>query len=137
MSIGARIKAVRESSGLGQEAFATRLGFTRRSLHSWEKDLASPPVQVLAKIRTEFDVDPEWVLMGSDLKPVRHYSTIDWGFYDETIRDLISICGEVRLVLNKEQLERLGRIEFANGSDLKGKDRARVREYLRTFALER
>lgn len=137
MTVGARIRAVRERSRLSQEVFASRLGFTRKSLHCWEKDIASPPIQALVKIRLEFDVDPEWIILGKDLEPVRHYATIDWARYDRTLRDLNELCDEVRLVLNREQIERLARIEFESGSDLQGLDRGRVREYLLTFALER
>ena len=46
-SIGERIKAVRRRAGLGQEAFAASLGYSRRSLNAWETGAAEPPVVIL------------------------------------------------------------------------------------------
>lgn len=137
MSIGKRIEAVRKRAKLTQEAFADRLGFSRRSLHTWEKDLTPPPVVAVVKLREAFDIDPEWVIMGEGLTPCRHFHPIDWDVYDETIREIEKIAREVRLVLTREQTERLARIEFANGTLMTGKDRSRLTEYLRALSLER
>lgn len=43
-TIGERIKAVRLRTGLGQEAFAKALGYSKRALVSWELGGAEPPV---------------------------------------------------------------------------------------------
>ena len=137
MSIGKRIEAVRKREGLSQEAFADCLGFSRRTLHAWEKDQTPPPVSALVKIREIFDVDPEWVIMGDGLTPRRHFQPIDWSVYDKMICEIEKIAAEVRLVLSSEQVERLARIEFADGTQLAGNDRSRLTEYLRTFSLER
>lgn len=137
MSIGKRIEAVRKQAGLPQQAFADHLGFSRRTLHVWEKDQSPPPVAALIKIREIFDVDPEWVIMGDGLTPRRHFQTINWDAYDKIYREIEKIAAEVRLVLSSEQIERLARLEFADGTQLTGKDRSRLTEYLRTFSLER
>ena len=76
-------------------------------------------------------------LMGNDLAPPRHYHQIDWDLYDEAVREVAKIAAEVRLVLTNEQLERLARIEFANGARFAGPERALLIEYMRTFSLER
>lgn len=137
MSVGKRIEAIRKRAELSQEAFAEKLGFSRRTLHAWEKDLTPPPVVALVKIREVFDVDPEWIIMGDGMSPPRHYRQIDWDLYDEAIREVAKIAAEVRLVLTNEQLERLARIEFANGTRFAGPERARLAEYLRAMSLER
>ena len=137
MSVGKRIEAIRKRAELSQEAFAEKLGFSRRTLHAWEKDLTPPPIVALVRIREVFDVDPEWVIMGDDLTPPRHYHQINWDLYDEAVREVAKIAAEVRLVLTNQQLERLARIEYANGARFAGPERARLIEYMRTFSLER
>lgn len=137
MMIGKRIEAIRKRAGLSQEAFADQLGFSRRTVHAWEKDQTHPPVVALVKIREVFDVDPEWVIMGEGLTPPRHYHQIDWQAYDMAIHEIEKIAAEVRLVLTNEQIERLARIEYTDGTRFSGSDRARLTEYLRTFSLER
>lgn len=137
MSVGKRIEAIRKRAELSQEAFAEKLGFSRRTLHAWEKDQTPPPVVALVRLREVFDVDPEWVIMGDDLTPPRHYHPIDWDLYDEVVREVAKIATEVRLVLTDQQLERLARIEFANGTRFVATDRARLTQYLRAMSLER
>lgn len=137
MSIGKRIEAIRKRDKLTQEAFAAKLGFSRRALHAWEKDEVDPPATILIRIREEFDVDPEWVLSGDGATPLRHFHPINWAAYDETKKEIEKIATEVRLVLAPDQIERLTRIEFADGTKLTGEDRARLTKFLRALALER
>ena len=68
-TIGERIKAVRLRTALGQEAFAQALGYSKRALVSWELGQAEPPVSLMAKLRRDYDVDPEWVILGEDTVP--------------------------------------------------------------------
>lgn len=46
-TIGERIRAVRLRTGLGQEAFAKALGYSKRALVSWELGGAEPPISLM------------------------------------------------------------------------------------------
>lgn len=78
-TIGERIKAVRLRTGLGQDAFAKALGYSKRALVSWELGGAEPPVALMAKLRRDYDVDPEWVILGEDTVPRSYYGPVDSG----------------------------------------------------------
>lgn len=69
MPIGERIRAVRIKSGLSQHRYAQSLDFSRRSLLNWEAVIAEPPMAILKPLRMLYNVDPEWIVMGGNLKP--------------------------------------------------------------------
>ncbi len=61
MSIGKRIKIVREKKGLSQVAFATMLGISHGALQSYEKDSSVPGGKALTAL-LRLGVDINWLL---------------------------------------------------------------------------
>lgn len=64
MSIGNRIKTVRTTSGLTQQAFADRLGLKQNTVATYEMGKTSPSPRTLADICRVFDVNPDWLETG-------------------------------------------------------------------------
>ena len=94
--VAERIQAVREYVGLSREAFAERLGYTRRQVLAWETAANTPPISLLAAMRQLFDIDPEWVLMGPGKDPVRSLENKDIERRERVIRevqDLVTAAG--------------------------------------------
>ena len=96
--VAERLRLVREHVGLSQQAFGDRLGFSRRQIIAWETAANSPPIALLVAIRTELDVDPEWVLMGPGQKPLR-----DVGAKEQERRERVQ--GEVETLVKNAGLE--------------------------------
>lgn len=49
------IKALRESTGLTQRAFAELLGIPKRSIENWESGVSKPPEYLIRLIRFYID----------------------------------------------------------------------------------
>ena len=49
------IKALRESTGLTQRAFAELLGIPKRSIENWESGVSKPPEYLIRLIRFFFE----------------------------------------------------------------------------------
>ena len=49
------IKALRESTGLTQRAFAELLGIPKRSIENWESEVSKPPEYLIRLIRFYLD----------------------------------------------------------------------------------
>lgn len=133
-TIGERIRAVRIRSGLSQDRFARSLGFTRRSLLNWEGALAEPPIAVLAPLRTLYDVDPEWVVMGEDDIPQSAYGSVDWERYDRLMQMAHKLCDEVGLELEPQVLTRAVRGMFDDGPEADKDNRKELRRVLLRIA---
>lgn len=73
ISVGERVRAVRLRSGLSQDRIARSLGFTRRALLNWEAAIEETPIAILKPLRMLYNVDPEWIVMGGNLKPVSDF----------------------------------------------------------------
>ena len=116
-TIGERIKAVRLRAGLGQQAFADALGYSKRALINWELGAAEPPIGILPKLRRHYDVDPEWVVMGEDLTPRSYYGAVDWDRLDRLMGDVTQVCADVGLKLKPERCEALARVLYDGGAD--------------------
>jgi len=65
MSIGERIKQLRESAGLNQRDFATRLGTASGRISQIEQNKNVPGGDFLLRLHQEFGVDLTWVLTGA------------------------------------------------------------------------
>jgi transcriptional regulator with XRE-family HTH domain len=134
-TIGERIKAVRRKAGLGQDAFAGTLGYSKRSLISWETGAAEPPVAILSKLRRDYDVDPEWVVMGEDATPQSHYGPADWERFDGLLADVDAVCVDVGLELPRERSEALARVLYDNGALAGRLTRKQIRGTLLALSL--
>jgi transcriptional regulator with XRE-family HTH domain len=70
--VAERLRLAREHGGLSQQAFADRVGCTRRQVISWETAVSAPPIWAVLAVRRLCDVDPEWVMAGPGKTPLRH-----------------------------------------------------------------
>lgn len=64
MSVGERIKAIRFTKGLTQQAFADKLGLKRNTVGSYEIDAVAPSGRTISDICREFGVDEVWLRTG-------------------------------------------------------------------------
>jgi repressor LexA len=64
MGAGERIKRLRQSLGLTQKEFASRIGITYEMLGLYERGRYSPPEKVLKLISSTFGVSYEWLKTG-------------------------------------------------------------------------
>ena len=101
-TIGERIKAVRLRSGVAQERFASTLGYTRRALLNWEQGIAEPPIAILAKLRQQYDVDPEWVVLGEDTVPRSRHGGIDRERFGRCKDEVDAACTQVGMDLGED-----------------------------------
>ena len=65
MNIGDRIKKVRKSLDLTQEAFATRIGSVQNAITGYESGRRNPSAPVISLICKEFNVNEEWLRNGT------------------------------------------------------------------------
>lgn len=65
MNIGDRIKKVRKSLDLTQEAFATRIGSVQNTITGYESGRRNPSAPVISFICKEFNVNEEWLRNGT------------------------------------------------------------------------
>lgn len=64
LGIGGRLKEERLKLGLNQTEFSERLGITKNTQYSYERDLRSPDVGYLLRAREIFGVDIIFVMTG-------------------------------------------------------------------------
>lgn len=62
MSVGTRLRELREAHSLSQEALAERAGVHRNTVSDIERDQASATVRVLTKLADALDVQPHELL---------------------------------------------------------------------------
>jgi transcriptional regulator with XRE-family HTH domain len=134
-TIGERIKAVRLRAGLGQEAFAKALGCSKRALVSWELGGAEPPITLMVRLRRDYDVDPEWVILGDDVVPRSYYGPVDWDRLDRLSGDVDAICRDVGLRLPDERRQALARVFYDGGADAGAANRKQLRGMLLALSL--
>lgn len=65
-TLNERIKQVRKESGLSQELFGSRLGITKSSVSLLESGKNNPSEQTLKLICTEFNINYNWLLNGTE-----------------------------------------------------------------------
>lgn len=68
MGIGERVKRVRDSVGLNQRDFASRLGTSAGRVSEIESGKSVPGGDLLIRLNAEFHVDLNWVLTGEESK---------------------------------------------------------------------
>ncbi|MBX3455793.1 helix-turn-helix transcriptional regulator [Ferrovibrio sp.] len=64
--LGERLKAVRESEGLGQADFAARFGLRRELYGFFERGVSEPGAELLMKISAECGVSGDFLLSGRE-----------------------------------------------------------------------
>lgn len=66
MSIGERVKRVRDSEGMNQRDFASRVGTSAGRISEIESDKSVPGGDLLIRLNAEFGVDLNWLLTGAE-----------------------------------------------------------------------
>ena len=64
LTIGERIKSIREKLGITQEEFSQRLGTTRNTITNYEANRRMPMDATIKSICREFNVNYEWLKNG-------------------------------------------------------------------------
>ncbi|WP_159884494.1 helix-turn-helix domain-containing protein [Paenibacillus puerhi] len=66
--IGYRIKCIRKENNLNQIQFAKSIGISQGNLSEIEMGNSNPSAETLISIRTQYNVNLNWLLTGKDLK---------------------------------------------------------------------
>jgi transcriptional regulator with XRE-family HTH domain len=64
-TIGSRIKMIRKLNKINQVDFSNRIGISQATLSELEQDKYKPSVDTILAIVELFEVDVEWILLGS------------------------------------------------------------------------
>lgn len=134
---GERIRAVRQRANLSQERFATELGYSKRALINWEQGAAEPPMAILPKLRELFDVDPEWLVMGTDFMPRSFFKQVDWKRLERIERDVKHACRDVGVDLSEDQRKNLVQAFYDDGPAADAENKKHLRKILRQLVRER
>ncbi|WP_025689627.1 helix-turn-helix transcriptional regulator [Paenibacillus zanthoxyli] len=68
MSIGQRIKQIRNSHSMSQAAFASLIGISQGTLSEIEKGKFNPSVETVISISKQFEIKTDWILRGNELE---------------------------------------------------------------------
>lgn len=126
-TLGGRIKAIRRTAGMGQDALAQALGFSTRSLISWEKDVVEPPLGVVRQLCRDHDVDAGWLVFGTDTTPTRYHGPVDWERYDRLLSMIETLSIDVGLRLKPGRSQVLARSLYDEGDAADADTRRRLR----------
>lgn len=95
MSVGIRLKKLREENELKQESLAAKLGINRSTISMYERDQRTPSPDVLKKYADIFDVSLDYILgnsrnvkKGEDYATINVYGSIPAGIPIEAIEDI-------------------------------------------------
>lgn len=67
MSIGARIRQLREQNGLSGEKFGEICGVTKGMVSQWESDTSTPPTDRLVELRKRLVFSMDWLINGDKI----------------------------------------------------------------------
>jgi transcriptional regulator with XRE-family HTH domain len=67
--VAVRLAAIRAASGLTQVLFAESIGLSDRAYSNYERGEREVPATVLRQLTEVYNVDPLWVLRGSEEEP--------------------------------------------------------------------
>ncbi|MBD8548163.1 helix-turn-helix domain-containing protein [Sphingomonas sp. CFBP 8760] len=129
-TLGGRIKAIRRVAGMGQDALAQALGFSTRSLISWEKDVVEPPLGVVRQLCRDHEIDAGWLVFGTDTTPTRYHGPVEWERYDRLLAMIEALRVDVGLRLKPGRCQVLARSLYDEGDDADADTRRRLRHML-------
>jgi transcriptional regulator with XRE-family HTH domain len=64
MTIGLRIRKLRERNNLSQEKFGELCGVSKASVSQWELGVATPPTDRLITLKKQLDFSFDWLIAG-------------------------------------------------------------------------
>lgn len=94
MSIGSRLKNIRESEEIKQESLASKLGINRATISMYERDKRVPSPEILKKYSDIFNVSIDYLLennsnnVNKDYVTVNVYGEVPAGIPIEAIEDI-------------------------------------------------
>src|SRR5690348_11075248 len=97
MSFGTNLKAYRKRSGLSQEQLAKKIGMHMQSVSDLERDLFTPGVETLTRIRNALNLTPDEVdsLLGeiseAMVQTMRRKLVDKYALVDQNVQDKLSI----------------------------------------------
>jgi len=106
-SVADRLLQVRTTLGLSQKEFADRLGISLRAEQNYERGDRALPSEVLLSLAKSFDIDPMWLLDGSELNPrlLSRSGSLDPALLEKAVRVVIAEIKESgRNDLSSEQI---------------------------------
>ena len=106
MEIGNQIRVLRTQRGITQEELAQRLGVSAQAVSKWERDAATPDIQLLPAISAYFGVTIDELFALSDETRMNRIQNMLW---DERILNPAAVESERAFLLEK------GRREKSNG----------------------
>lgn len=98
-----RLLQIRSESGLTQDAFASRLGYPKRTYLGWERGETAPPIGLLVALKRAFKIDPAWVLEGDAVGPRQGAEQVA----EEAWRAALAVeegCRRARVAIPRERL---------------------------------
>ena len=116
-TIGARIKAIRDVAGMKQNTLAESLGYSTRSLITWEKDGCDPPLAVIRQLCRDYDVSAQWLVFGTDLIPTPYHGSADWARYDRLATVIERAANDLGGEVSADRRENLARAFYDSGED--------------------
>ena len=134
-AIAERLRVAREHAGLSQEEFASAVGYSRGQVIAWEKGRNAPPVLVFARLRDVCGVDPEWVLSGPGLEPLKEVTPEDRARDKRVVRRIDKMARSYGLELPDEALDDLARIVLREPEHLEEDAISGMKAYLRPLAM--
>lgn len=134
--VGERIRLTREHFGLSQQQFGEKLGFSRRQLIAWENAANAPPIALLAAIRRQFDIDPEWVLLGPGRKPLRDVGLKGTDRRKRVEKDVAKLVEAAGLRLSRRVMDSLVELILEEEPEDEKQARQKMLKTLRSMAMD-
>lgn len=94
--LGSKIHLLRTNLNINQTLFAEKIGITQSTLSSYEKGNATPSIEVLLAIATEFHVSVDW-LLGVSKSEIKISSVADVANFIFQMNDLNEIRYELEI----------------------------------------
>lgn len=98
MTLGKRIKELRNSKKITQEELAQKLDTTRPTLSNWELDRTQPGYTMLTKIAEYFDVTTDYLLNGTSAGLIPNGKLLIYLDQDKVV-DISELGEESRLLV--------------------------------------
>lgn len=118
LTIGERLKSIRDAHNYSANKFAEILGISQSSFTKLENDQAEPRTRTLLALHEKFGVDPLWLLTGQASRVIQSQTALSIGKLADNLPDEIQKI-LLTLIQREVRLERILKRETDNiNSDL-------------------
>lgn len=111
MTIGKRIRDLREQNDMSQDELAIHIGITQDTVSMWETDRRLPSVQHLIKLCRVFRVHADYMLGFEDDYGVNEFSTPAPQYYSVREKTLIDMYRKLSPEMKRAVTEMLSNIK--------------------------